>query len=77
MFPGANRCLISFEHGLAFKAFHGFFGSEDGLAEGMVFPKILGEDFVDEVVRIVLIHLDLFEDHAAFAGDVLGIKYGI
>ncbi len=36
----------------------------------MVFPEVLGEDFVDEVVGIVLVHLDLFQNDAALAGDV-------
>ena len=40
----------------------------------MIFPEILSEDFVNEVVWIILIHLDFFHDHAAFAGDVSGIE---
>ena len=40
----------------------------------MVFPEILGEDFVDEVVGIVLVHLDFFEDDAALAADVAGVE---
>ena len=44
------------------------------MPERMVFPEILGEDFVDQVVGIVLVHLDLFEDDAALAADVLGIE---
>jgi hypothetical protein len=43
----------------------------------MVLPKILGEYLVNEIVGIVLVHLDLFEDHAAFAGDVAGIEDGV
>ena len=40
----------------------------------MILPEILGEDLVDEVVGIVLVHLDFFHDDAAFASDVSGIK---
>ena len=43
----------------------------------MIFPEILGEDFVDEIVRIVFVHLDFFHDHAALAGDVGGIEHRV
>jgi hypothetical protein len=43
----------------------------------MIFPEILGEDFVDEVIGIVFVHFDFFEDHAAFAGDVIGGECGM
>ena len=69
---GGEAVSIGLEHGRALEFLHRFFGSEDRLAERMIFPEILGEDFVDEVVGIVFVHFDLFEDHAAFAGDVLG-----
>src|SRR5947207_4459440 len=50
------------------------FGAQNRLAQRMVFPEILGEDFMDQIIRIVLIHLDLFQDHPFFANDVFGIK---
>ena len=40
----------------------------------MVLPEILGKDFMHQIIRIVLIHLDLFQNHALFAGNVLGIE---
>src|SRR5215470_5130319 len=40
----------------------------------MTLPEILREDFVNEVVGIVLVHLNFFENDPAFAGDVLIIK---
>src|SRR5438034_8205395 len=49
-------------------------GAQNRLAQRMVFPEILGEDFVDEVIGIVLVHLDLFQYHAFFPNDVLGSK---
>ena len=63
---------IEADEGVLFEAADGFVGAEDGLAEGVVLPEILGKDLVDEVVGVVLVHLDLFEDDAALAGDVLG-----
>ena len=42
-----------------------------GLPEGVIFPEILGEDFVDQIVGIVLVHLYFFEDDAALAADVV------
>jgi hypothetical protein len=45
-----------------------------GLPSGVVFPEILGEDLVDEVVGIVLIHFDFFENDAALAGDIVLIE---
>ena len=69
---GREAVSIGLEHGLTLEFLHRFFCAQDWLAEGMIFPEILGKDFVDEVVGIVLVHLDLFENHAAFAGDILG-----
>src|ERR1700756_4638967 len=43
----------------------------------MILPEVLREDLMDEVVGVILIHLDFFHDHAAFPGDVGGIEYGI
>ena len=33
----------------------------------MVLPKVLGEDFVDKVVGIVLVHFDFLKNDAALA----------
>src|SRR5207253_11416799 len=37
----------------------------------MILPEILREDFMDEVVRIVLIHLNFFEDDSPHAASIL------
>src|SRR5215471_11488791 len=66
---------VSVKNRIALEAFHGLLGAEDRLAQRMILPEVLSEDFVDEVVRVVLVHLDLFENDAPFADDVLGIKY--
>jgi len=66
---------IGVKHRLPLEAFHRLLGSEYGPAQGMVFPEVLGKYFVDQVVGIVLIHLDLFEDYSTFASYVLGIEH--
>ena len=40
----------------------------------MILPEALREDFVDEVVGVVLVHLNFFEDDAALAGNIAGIE---
>src|SRR5262249_15370125 len=40
----------------------------------MVFPEVLRENFVNQVVRIILIHLDFFQDHTCSPTDALGMK---
>ena len=60
------------EERLLLEAADGLLGAENRLAEGMVLPEILSKDLVDEVVGVVFVHLDLFENDAAFAGDVFG-----
>src|SRR5947209_14741922 len=38
------------------------------------FPEVLREQLVDEIVRRVLDHLDLFEDHLFLAVELVGEK---
>src|SRR6266851_2864695 len=40
----------------------------------MILPEILGENFMDQVVGIVLVHLDFFQNYSAFASYVLDIE---
>src|ERR1700733_16314375 len=68
---GGEAVGIGIEHCLPLEALHGFFGSKDGFAEGMILPEVLGKDFVNQVIGIVLVHFDLFEDYSALTGDVL------
>ena len=49
---------------------HGLLCSQDRLAQRMTPPEILREDLVDQVVGVVLVHLDLFKDHAPLALDI-------
>src|SRR5947209_19894245 len=43
----------------------------------MIFPEVLGEDLVDQVIGTVLVHLDFFKDYSTFADDIFGSKDGI
>src|SRR4029077_7195098 len=71
---GRKAMAVGIEHGLALEALHGFLRPQDGLSQRMILPEVLGEDLVDKVVWIVLIHFDLFDDYATFASDVGRIK---
>ena len=52
-------------------------GAEDRPAERVSLPELLGEDLVDEVVRVILVHLDLFKDDTLLAGDVFSGEGGM
>src|ERR1700674_1780093 len=43
----------------------------------MVLPISLGEDFMDEVVGIILVHFYFFEDDAALARNIAAIEDGM
>ena len=58
------------EEGVLVEGGDGFRGAEDGLAEGLVFPEVLGEELVDEDVGVVFVDFDFLEDDAALALDV-------
>ncbi len=51
-------------------------GTQDRLAQGMILPETLGEELVDQHVGIIFVDLDLFQDHAAFALDIVEAKTG-
>ncbi len=55
----------------------GFGGAEDRAAEGVAGPELLGEELMDQVVGVVLIHLDLFQDDALFFLNVVGGEGGV
>ena len=74
---GREAVGVGFNDGRALEALHGFLRAEDRLAQRMILPEVLGKDFVDEIVWIVFVHLDLFHDDAALAGYVGGIKDGV
>src|SRR5262245_20580529 len=41
-----------------------------GLPKWVILPEVLGEDLVDEIIGIVLVHLDLFKNDAALTSDI-------
>ena len=57
--------------------FYGVARAQDRQTESMVLPETLGEDFMDEVVGIILIHFYFFEDDAALARDIAAIEDGM
>ena len=54
--------------------FDGVLGAEDRPSERVTRPEILREQLMDEVVRRVLDHLDLFEDDLLFPADILAAE---
>jgi hypothetical protein len=75
----AGSEVVSIEAGDdgALELLYGVARAQDRQTERVVFPETLGEDFVDEVVGIVLIHFYFFEDDAALFRDVAGIEDGM
>ena len=71
---GLEAAAVHVEQQVALEAAHCFLGAEDRLAERVIFPEILREDLMDQVVRIILVHLDLFEDDAPLTVDVLKVE---
>src|ERR1017187_6617300 len=68
---------VKVENDLLVEAGDGLHRSEDRAAKRMALPEVLGEGLVDEVVGVVLVHLDLFEDDSLIAGDVFGGEGGV
>ncbi len=56
---------------------HAVTSSQDGPSQGMPLPDLLGKDIVDNVVRRVLHHLDLLQDHRLLALQLLGVEEGV
>src|ERR1051326_442335 len=71
---GRKALAVKVEQLSLFERAHGFLGPQDRLAQRMVFPETLREDFMDKIIRIVLIHLNFFQDHTLFAENILGIE---
>ena len=60
---------------LAIETPHRFRCAENGPPKRMARPKSAGENFVQQIFRIVEIHLDFFEDHLALFFYVFGIEF--
>src|SRR5581483_10363306 len=74
---GIETLRVSIHHHRLLELTNRFLGAEDGLAERVIFPEILGENFVDEIIGVILIHLDFFEDDATFPPNVFHVEGGI
>ena len=61
-------------NGILIEAPYCLLGAQDRLTQRVVLEEILGEDFMHQVVGIVLIHLDLFQDDATLAHDLVGVE---
>ena len=66
--------LIGVEDHLLLECLYRFLGAEYWLAQRVILPKILGEDLMHQVIRVVLVHLDLFENHSALTDNVLSCE---
>ena len=58
----------------AIEAADRFRGTQNGPAEGMFGPKAPSENLMEEIFRIVQVHLDFFKDNLALFPDVVGVK---
>ncbi len=65
---------IEVEDGSALEALDGVSSPQNRTSQRVILPEVLGKNFVDEVVRVVLVHLDFFKDYPALSADVLVIK---
>src|SRR5580704_11783630 len=74
---GRKTLLVEIPDRIALEFLDRILGSEDGLAQRVILPEILGKDFMDQVVGIVLVHLYFFEDHTALPANVSGVEYRV
>src|SRR6185369_3419321 len=57
-------------HAIAIETADGLPGPQNWTPQRMALPKVTGENFVDQVLGVVDIHLELFENDALFLLDV-------
>ncbi len=74
---GRIRIAVVILHHLAIKALDGVARTQDRLAERMVLPEIRGEDLMHEIIGIVLVHFEFFEDHALFLDHIVFAEKGV
>src|ERR1700738_3837368 len=61
---------------LASKVFYRFGSAQYGAPQRVFGPKPASKNLVQEILGIVHVHLDFFQDDLLLLGDVLGIKIG-
>ena len=69
--------LMKLDYGRTFESPHSLLGPQYRFAQRVIFPEVLSENLVHEIVGVVLIHFYFFENDASLAGDVLNIKYWV
>src|SRR5215471_1321620 len=72
--PRIETLAVCVKDDLLLKLPNCLFCSQNRLAKRVILPEILGKDFVNQVVGIVLVHLDFFEDDTTLAADVLDVE---
>ena len=55
----------------------GFRGADDGLAQDVAGPQRLREQVMDQIIRLVVAPLDLFQDDVEFAPHLLRVEGGV
>src|SRR6266478_7679697 len=75
----AGSEVVSIEAGDdgALEFLYGVARTQNRQTESMVLPETLGEDFMDEVVGVILIHFYFFKDDAALARNIAGVEDGM
>src|SRR5437763_13896219 len=68
---------IRLKHWAALKTPHSVARSPNRQAQRVSLPEILCEDFMDEIIRIVLIHFYFFQNHSTLTRNVLIVEYWI
>ena len=71
-----DRAIVTPNH-LAVETLHRFARAQNRLAQRMILPEIRREDLVDQIIRTVRLHLELFEDHAFFLVDILVAEHAV
>ena len=68
--PAQEAAFVIAEELVLIELAHRGGGAQNGLAQWMILPEVLGEELVHQHVGIVFVDLDLFENHAALALNV-------
>src|SRR2546421_12644657 len=71
---GRKPILIASAKRVAIEFFNGFRRAQNGAAERMTGPEAARKNLVEQIFRVVQVHLDFFEDHLALFLQVLGIE---
>ena len=73
---GGKPIAEALDEMFAVESANGFRGAENGTAKRMLGPKAARKNVVKEILGVVHVHLDFFEDDLAFLAYVVGIELG-